>query len=290
MTANCPPTWDLAENLCFKYFGGPLPYDRAKAQCESEESLLADVRGRYWLLTDMMRRSQNDYDTINMYTYTTRAWVYSSRLLVEDCPVVRNYLLETYNCYAPLPYFCSKDPDPKPPNLDLLFWILALCFLFVILLALAGLVFAALRKAKVRKIEHLLRGRDRSTVQSQAHARSQAGTAAPSVAGTQRFASATTLNTQLLGAKSIAQESGISAGPGSSLHGAAMQDTLVYVKPQGSRDRLLGSTSVLGSRQIASQSSVAAAMQAELMRDPEEAEKMMVAPTFKHALSLSSFL
>lgn len=157
----CPPTWEYDDwsNMCFKYFGGPLPFSRAKKQCESEEALLADVRGKQYMFTKMMIAHQNDYYSYNLFQFNTRAWVYTSRFVLEDCPVIRNFLQETFDCSVPLAYFCSKDPSPIEQSLDALVWILTAIFLLVVLLAVLALFLAYVGKARMRRLERRVRQR-----------------------------------------------------------------------------------------------------------------------------------
>ncbi|KAL3315829.1 hypothetical protein Ciccas_005532 [Cichlidogyrus casuarinus] len=156
----CPPTWQMLELNCFKYFGAGLSYLEARRFCIDEvDAMLASSLNRVSWITELMANSQHDYATINQHTWSSRVWVhYDSPLILSGhCSAIRNGYHESYDCDKRIPFVCQKAPYGHYSGIVIEFVAIMAVILLVLLLAIMACVAGALRKSRIRRMQAKLR-------------------------------------------------------------------------------------------------------------------------------------
>ncbi|PAA47530.1 hypothetical protein BOX15_Mlig027693g2 [Macrostomum lignano] len=175
----CPPTSNVSAGNCYWWFGAPLTYDRAKLFCQNEiGGVMGDSRDSVSFMTALMASSQNNYDWINRYAWTTRGWVYSEQPFPAACPVVRNNWLEGFPCDTATSFFCQVSPSGTLRTMEtaVLASISSILALFL-LLALVLLILWAYKSRQRQKARMVRRENYRASTKSSRSAAGAFGTA-----------------------------------------------------------------------------------------------------------------
>ncbi|GFR58263.1 neurotrypsin [Elysia marginata] len=108
---DCLPGWVQDKNRCYRYMGGALPFERARAFCKSHGAFLAEARGREGFFNYLVRLMVIERD------WAQKVWVMADLGTGRCSAFELNYIVYEEDCTRKFyPFICETDPELRPPE------------------------------------------------------------------------------------------------------------------------------------------------------------------------------